>query len=343
MLKNISKQQKSALSNKERHQLISFLESSNPIPTVLLHSSQNPLSSISVSNNQTTNVQSINNNNKNNSISNVNHTNSNDSKNKCNSQNTNDSNEEQLLMISNDTNQNTINPNLFSKIQSESQSNNNQSESEFIIIIAKHPKWFCDICLIKFDSESLLDSHFLLKSHITKHIIAADTIASMEWKSDIGQRTCDICAVQMRYKHALKTHKYIHNCNWPFICDFKGCYKGFAFMKQLMTHKRVHTTEKPFQCNKCGIKYKFKQNLKRHKQSISSCNDGMQKKCFVCPFKTCDQTFSRNDQLMDHYRIHTGELPYPCLYCNNKYRTATQRSNHHKYMHSIQITKNIVN
>lgn len=44
--------------------------------------------------------------------------------------------------------------------------------------------------------------------------------------------------------------------------------------------------------------------------------------------KTCHKKFSRSDNLRTHQRIHTGEMPFPCRFCGQKFRWVSARSNH---------------
>lgn len=44
--------------------------------------------------------------------------------------------------------------------------------------------------------------------------------------------------------------------------------------------------------------------------------------------KICNKTFSRTDNLRTHQRLHTGERPFACRYCGQRFRWASALDNH---------------
>lgn len=40
---------------------------------------------------------------------------------------------------------------------------------------------------------------------------------------------------------------------------------------------------------------------------------------FVCDFKSCQKSFTRNEELTRHRRIHSGVRPYPCHWCDKRF------------------------
>lgn len=64
-------------------------------------------------------------------------------------------------------------------------------------------------------------------------------------------------------------------------------------------------------------------------------------KLFHCTF--CNRSFAKKDSLVAHLRLHTGELPYQCHACPEKFSTINKRKTHLKSHHVKEIvTEDIV-
>ena len=72
--------------------------------------------------------------------------------------------------------------------------------------------------------------------------------------------------------------------------------------------KRDHGEQK-YECDKCKATftchYAWKNHLKAHVQK------------FPCP--VCKAEFNRKDNLKTHMRRHTGEKPYACSVCHERF------------------------
>ena len=92
------------------------------------------------------------------------------------------------------------------------------------------------------------------------------------------------CDLSFTIPSLLRRHvQQVHDKYRPFICDFKGCRKGFQFFSQLKVHKRVHkrvhTGERPY----------------------------------ACPYEQCRKAFTTTSNLYNHIRIHMCKLCGKCF------------------------------
>ncbi|XP_023240166.1 zinc finger protein 808-like [Centruroides sculpturatus] len=149
---------------------------------------------------------------------------------------------------------------------------------------------------------------------------------------------CPNCGKTVSTKHNLQRHMRIHKIEKPFKCEF--CGRRFTWKSNLTRHLKLHSKEKPFKCNykDCGWSFKQEDELERHqfgrhrKEILSKISPDDPKitsrKCHICGI-----LFSTPDALRCHLRTHTGEQPYACKICNEKFRFSPQLIRHQKKFH----------
>lgn len=145
-------------------------------------------------------------------------------------------------------------------------------------------------------------------------------------------------------------------------CDV--CLKSFLTQSKLSRHITMFHSVKPFKCTRCGSAFSHEKTLKAHwkwkrcRKPASSTNTSlavrsnqpaetipkppnetrnrillriqpfMNKKFkYVCSY--CPRSFKHSGQLNVHVRLHTGEKPYSCEYCEAKFIRKDYVSRHY--------------
>ncbi|XP_070690740.1 zinc finger protein 1035 [Pempheris klunzingeri] len=129
-----------------------------------------------------------------------------------------------------------------------------------------------------------------------------------------------------------------------FDCEI--CSRSFATQAKLARHNTLFHVTKQFKCTRCGSSFTHEKSLKSHRKmkrcrkvtqetNISAENETKsfigvrnqvlqriqpyfnKKGRFLCSY--CPRTFGNGWQLNVHTRLHTGERPYPCDYCGQRF------------------------
>ena len=80
---------------------------------------------------------------------------------------------------------------------------------------------------------------------------------------DSGKYECKQCHKKFVKKSYWKRHELSHEINNLFACEI--CEKKFMHNIHLTQHMAVHK-DKQHQCDICGVKVRFKFNLKKHRK-----------------------------------------------------------------------------
>ena len=111
----------------------------------------------------------------------------------------------------------------------------------------------------------------------------------------------------------------------PYKCT--QCEKSFKSRDGFKTHLLKHTGEKPYQCDQCEQRFSCKGYRRHHIQRMHAVEK--RHKC-----SECDQAFAMKQDLIRHFRKHTGETPFKCEECGKIFTQKIGLTKHVHRMHS---------
>lgn len=161
-----------------------------------------------------------------------------------------------------------------------------------------------------------------------------------------GRYQCAHCNVSYKYLKILKKHELTHSTPKSFECVL--CRQTFQQSSVLSEHQRKHlkiSLEQPelnlfdkcneallkvlstsrqqvYECMICGTKVKTLKKLSKHQSTHIE--------RFMCSF--CELGFTQRSLLIKHERTHTGEKPYECPFCLQRF-SLISNLNRHKIVH----------
>ncbi|XP_026739444.1 zinc finger protein 567-like isoform X2 [Trichoplusia ni] len=172
--------------------------------------------------------------------------------------------------------------------------------------------------------------------------------------------TCKICGRSYNTWGGLKTHSVTHSTERPYQCHF--CKKTFKRNQDLKFHINQHTGAKPYKCPFCEKSFASSGNCYSHRSRMHPGKqpEGHIRKWNIAPREPltlrpiapkpsnyttaingivkykcslCDHSFAKKDNYTCHMYQHTGEKPFHCSFCSDKFMTRRGLLIHHDNKH----------
>ncbi|XP_067013593.2 zinc finger protein 37 homolog isoform X2 [Anabrus simplex] len=147
-----------------------------------------------------------------------------------------------------------------------------------------------------------------------EHLSGKNLITSVERLKLLRKYRCSICREEYRSMNRILYH--LPRCTYgPYKCEV--CSSEYSTRKDLNLHKKkAHRDTNSFFCDECGLAFKLRTSLQKHKVSRHERHQGS----FTCD--VCQKTFLKRIQLTHHkIRLHRLERKYLCQVCGNKFCT----------------------
>ncbi|XP_059050337.1 zinc finger protein 57-like isoform X2 [Achroia grisella] len=194
-------------------------------------------------------------------------------------------------------------------------------------------KYKCDMCLIGFNTEKLMNDHMNGK-HRPKgkkchqcdvcqaYFLTKENVSAHRALHASAFRCCR-CDIRTTLKRLMLRHALVHT-GPQHQCG--SCGVMFSTKSKLTYHRSICRRERP-QCDCCGKVFANKMTLKYHLKLLPQNKDDKPKEKLYIPCKGCDKVFHSKKSYRSHVVIHEG-VTYPCPTCGKLFQWKRNLARH---------------